>query len=230
MKPDNIILECVVGSQMYNLDTPESDIDIKGIFVEDPKNFWNLNSPKEVKDHTDPDWAYFELKKFCRLALKMNPTIIELLYANEYLQLTPIGKELVSIRDKFLNKSAVNSYLGYALQQVKRKYRNASDITEYRAGKHVRHTWRLCKQYEQLATTGTLQPRLTDEERVECFAFQEKSYRECLQWFLNEDEKLRRLPSILPDKPDYEAINKFLINTYERIYNGSDSTTITADK
>lgn len=219
MKPDNVILECVVGSQMYNLDTPESDIDIKGIFMEDPKNFWSLNSPKEVKDHTDPDWAYFELKKFCHLASKMNPTIIELLYANEYLQLSPIGEELIKNRDMFLNKGALNSYLGYALQQVKRKYRNASDITEYRAGKHVRHTWRLCKQYEQLATTGTLQPRLTDEERAECFAFQECSYRECLQWFLDEDKRLRDLSSILPDKPDYDKINNFLVNTYERIYN-----------
>lgn len=219
MKPNNIILECVVGSQMYNLDTPESDIDIKGIFVAEPTKFWNLETVKDVVDHTEPDWAYFELKKFCNLALKMNPTIIELLYANDYLQLTPIGRDLIAIRESFLHKGAVNSYLGYAVQQVQRKYRNASDITKYRAGKHVRHTWRLCKQYEQLAMTGTLQPRLTDKEREECFAFQKKTYRECLQWFLNEDKRLRELPSVLPDKPNREEINKFLVNTYERIYN-----------
>lgn len=219
MKPDNIVLECIVGSQMYNLATPESDVDIKGIFIENPKSFWSLNKPKEGFEHTNPDLSYKELKKYCNLCLSMNPTMLELLYANEYLQLSDIGKELISIRDKFLHKGAVNSFLGYALSQVKRKYRNASDITEYRAGKHVRHTWRLCKQYEQLATTGTLQPRLTDEERKECFAFQEKSYREVLKWFEDEDQRLRSLPSVLPDKPDEGAINNFLIKTYERIYN-----------
>ena len=222
MKPKRVILECVVGSQLYNLNTPESDIDIKGIFVEEPSHFWDLHSPKEVIDHTDPDWAYFELKKFCRLAAKMNPTIIELLYANEYIQLSPLGEELIKIRTSFLNKGALNSYLGYALQQVKRKYRNAADITEYRAGKHVRHTWRLCKQYEQLATTGILQPRLTDEEREECFTFQNKSYQECYEWFREEDKRLRALTSVLPDEADYETINRFLVNSYERIHNGED--------
>lgn len=217
--PGEIILECVVGSQLYNLDTVSSDVDIKGVYVTNPEDFWKLGNVKEVVDHTSPDWAYFELKKFCNLAMKMNPTIIELLFAPEYTRLSKIGEELVQIRNSFLNKKAVNSYLGYALQQVKRKYRNASDITEYRAGKHVRHTWRLCKQYEQLATTGTLNPRLTDEERKECFKFQEKSYRECLQWFIQEDERLRKLPSILPDEPDIEAINSFLCKTYRRVLN-----------
>lgn len=210
MKPDNIILECVVGSHMYNLQTETSDKDIKGIFLDSPKKLLGLGHLDTVKDHTDPDWAYYEIKKYCELALKMNPTITELLWANEYTKLTPIGQQLIGIRESFLSKMAVNSYLGYALSQIRRKYRNAANVVEYRAGKHVRHLWRLCKQYEGLATTGKLQVKLSEKEREECFAFAESSHQECVDWFMTEDKRLRTLHSILPDEPDYQTIDNFL--------------------
>lgn len=213
MKPDNLILECVVGSHMYNLQTETSDYDIKGIYIEDTNKFFHLNKPKLVKDHTDPDWAYYEIEQFCNLAAKANPTITELLWANEYRILTPLGEKLKSIREAFLSKKAKDSYLGYAMSQVARKYRNATDITQYRAGKHVRHTWRLCKQYEELAKTGKLRVKLTEEERQECFEFVNKTYEECMDWFLDEEKKLNRIESILPDKPDYDTINQFLEET-----------------
>lgn len=213
MKPNNIILECVVGSHMYNLQTETSDKDVKGIFLDDARKCLGLDNLAEVKDHTDPDWAYYELKKYCNLALKMNPTITELLWANEYTILTKIGKELISLRKSFLSKTAVNSYLGYALSQIRRKYRNAADVTQYRAGKHVRHLWRLCKQYEELATTGELRVKLTEQERKECFEFAEATHQECVEWFLYQDEKLRKIESVLPDEPDYQKIDEFLVKT-----------------
>lgn len=217
MKPENIILECVVGSHMYNLDTPTSDVDIKGIYVENTTRFFELTEPKLVRDHTDPDWAYYELKQFCYLAAKANPTITELLWANDYTILTDLGKELVNIREAFLSKRALKSYLGYAMSQVGRKYRNATDITQYRAGKHVRHTWRLCKQYEELATTGKLRVKLTNEEREECFSFMDKTYEECMDWFLAEDKRLSSIKSVLPDEPDYKRINQFLVETRTKL-------------
>lgn len=222
MKPNNIILECVVGSQMYNLDTPDSDIDIKGIYVLPTNQLLNtmdgFRKIDKVYDHNDPDWAYFEVQKYMGLVIKGNPTALELLFANEYTKLTPTGQLLIDNRDAFLSKKIKNAYIGYALQQVKRKYRNASDITEYRAGKHVRHTWRLIKQYEQLATTGTLQPRLTDTERAECFAFMEKSYEEVYDWFRENKERLEKLESVLPDEPDYDRINNILKELRTRFY------------
>lgn len=213
MKPENIILECVVGSHMYNLDTPTSDVDIKGIYVENTARFFEMTEPRLIKDHTDPDWAYYELRQFCYLAAKANPTITELLWASEYSILTDIGKELVALREAFLSKRALKSYLGYAMSQVARKYRNATDITQYRAGKHVRHTWRLCKQYEELASTGKLRVRLTNEERKECFAFMNKSYEECMDWFLDTEARLNKIDSVLPEEPDFDKINDFLIKT-----------------
>lgn len=222
MKPNNIILECVVGSHMYNLDTPESDIDTKGIYVIPTNELLNtlggFKKIDKVYDHNDPDWAFFEVQKYMSLVLKGNPTALELLYANEYTTITEDGQLLVDNRSAFLSKRIKNAYIGYALQQVKRKYRNASDITKYRAGKHVRHTWRLIKQYEQLATTGTLQPKLTDNERAECFAFMDKSYEEVYDWFRENKERLEKLDSVLPDEPDYDKVNKILTILRSKYY------------
>lgn len=222
MKPNNIILECVVGSHMYNLDTPESDIDTKGIYVIPTNELLNtlggFKKIDKVYDHNNPDWAFFEVQKYMSLVLKGNPTALELLYANEYTTITEDGQLLVDNRSAFLSKRIKNAYIGYALQQVKRKYRNASDITKYRAGKHVRHTWRLIKQYEQLATTGTLQPKLTDNERAECFAFMDKSYEEVYDWFRENKERLEKLDSVLPDEPDYDKVNKILTILRSKYY------------
>lgn len=220
MKPNNIILECITGSQMYNLNTPESDVDIKGIYVLPLKEMYSTiggwRKIDKVYDHVDPDWAYYEVEKYMGLVMKGNPTALELLFANDYLKLNSEGKMLVENRDAFLSKKIKNAYIGYALSQVRRKYRNASDIMEYRAGKHVRHTWRLLRQYEQLATTGTLNPRLTDKERAECFAFMEKTYEEALNWFIDEKNRLESISSVLPDEPDYNRIDKILRDIRER--------------
>lgn len=221
MKPNNIILECVTGSQMYNLATPESDTDIKGIYVLPLRDMYSTiggwRKIDKVYDHTDPDWAYYEVEKYMSLVMKGNPTALELLFANEYTQIDWLGKLLVANRSAFLSKKIKNAYIGYALSQVRRKYRNASNVMEYRAGKHVRHTWRLLKQYEQLATTGTLNPRLTDDERKECFAFMEKSYEEALNWFIEEKNRLETLPSVLTDEPDMNKINELLKTARERV-------------
>ena len=221
MKPNNIILECVTGSQMYNLATPESDTDVKGIYVLPLRDMYSTiggwRKIDKVYDHTDPDWAYYEVEKYMSLVMKGNPTALELLFANEYTKIEWLGKLLVANRSAFLSKKIKNAYIGYALSQVRRKYRNASNVMEYRAGKHVRHTWRLLKQYEQLATTGTLNPRLTDDERKECFAFMEKSYEEALNWFIEEKNRLETLPSILPDEPDMNKINELLKTARERV-------------
>lgn len=214
-KPSNIILECVVGSHLYNLDTPESDEDIEGVYVlPTTVLISSLNGWKKIDkvyDNTNPDWAYYEVQKFINIVAKGNPTLLELLYANEYTVLSPVGEMLIANRSRFLSEKTIrDSYLGYAYQQFTRRYHNAADITEYRNGKHCRHIWRLLKQYEQLATTGTLNPRLSDEEREECFAFQEKSYGEVYEWFMEERKRLNDLPSVLPKEPDWSVLDDLL--------------------
>jgi len=85
---NQIILEGIVGSTAYGLTTPESDIDKLGIYIQPTEDFYGLKLWTE-KDFsivtTNPDRTLHELGKFCRLALKCNPTITELLWIPEEL-------------------------------------------------------------------------------------------------------------------------------------------------
>lgn len=211
-KPENIILECVTGSKLYNLDTPDSDTDIKGIYCLPIDDFLGLKEPNSICDHTEPDWVYYEVKKYIQLASRMNPTVSELLWANDYLQLTPIGKMLVENRKLFLSQIARKTYYGYALSQLRKNYRNGSNITNYRFGKHARHIFRLLLQGKELLETGELRVRCTDEERKYIFSFMEMSQDEVFEAFQKKAKEFDQIKSCLPEEPDYSRINALLLD------------------
>jgi predicted nucleotidyltransferase len=215
MKPDNIILEAVTGSKAYGLDTENSDTDIKGIYVVPTEKVLRTgwNPDKTTKDHTEPDWVYHELQKFMKLAMNGNPTILELLFMEEYNILTPIGKKLVDNRDIFLSNVIFNSYGGYALSQARDLNRRGhyGNGRSNRKEKHTRHLVRLMWQGEQLLTTGKLTVRLTEQQRAECFRMQEKSSNEIVSWFDAQLNHFNSLKSVLPDKPDVDAIDRLLV-------------------
>ena len=111
MKPQNIILEGICGSQAYGLANEDSDQDVKGIYVAPTTEVLSLPpfNPGETIDHTDPDWTYHELGKYLSLALKANPTVLEVLFLEGYTIQTKSG--LFYVKD--------NSYLTrkYGLDQ-----------------------------------------------------------------------------------------------------------------
>lgn len=217
-KPQNIILECVTGSKMYNLDTPESDEDIKGIFINPTEDYLGLSKPRDVVNHTDPDWDYHEVGKFINEALGMNPTYTELLWAENYRILTPIGKKLVDNRHIFLSQLARKTYYGYAKSQLERNYRNASHIGEYRMGKHARHIFRLLMQGKELLETGHLRVRCTQEEREYIFSFMKMDRNELYEAFEKKKKEFDDIVSILPEKPDYEKANNLLIEIRKEFF------------
>lgn len=45
-----ILLECISGSKAYGLDTPESDTDIKGVFLLPKIDYYGLNYIEQVSD------------------------------------------------------------------------------------------------------------------------------------------------------------------------------------
>lgn len=220
MKPDSIILEGVTGSTAYGLATENSDVDIKGIYLLPTSEVLKMGFDPQhtTKDHTDPDWVYHEVGKFMKLVVSGNPTVTELLYLDEYTHLTPIGQMLIDNRDAFLSTKAVmNAYRGYAFSQAKKlNNRTEQGLEGYdsslknRFAKHSRHLYRLMLQCEQLITTGTLQVKLTKEQREECFALGEKTASEVVDYFLRRDAEINKLVSVLPDAPDVDRINNLL--------------------
>lgn len=220
MRPDNIILEGVTGSTAYGLATESSDVDIKGVYLLPTKTVLSIgfDPQKTTKDHTDPDWVYHEVGKFMKLVISGNPTVTELLYLNEYTKMTPIGQMLVDNRDAFLSTKAVtNAYSGYAFSQAKKlNNRTEQGLDGYdsslknRFAKHTRHCFRLLMQARQLLETGTLNVKVTPEEREYLFAMGEKTADEVVAEFMRQDTELKKVKPTLPDEPDYERLNNLL--------------------
>lgn len=219
-KPNNIILEGITGSVAYGLNTETSDIDIKGVYVLPTRKVLEIGfDPKHTTiDNVDPDWVYHEVGKFMKLVINGNPTVTELLYLNEYTKMTPIGQMLVDNRDAFLSTKAVtNAYSGYAFSQAKKlNNRTEQGLNGYdsslknRFAKHTRHCFRLLMQARQLLETGTLNVKVTPEEREYLFAMGEKTADEVVAEFMRQDTEMKNVKSILPDEPDYERLNSLL--------------------
>lgn len=108
-----------MGSQAYGTATPNSDIDIKGIYIQ---NIYDVASFKyQQQIMPDKDTTYFEVKRFLELAGSANPTILELMWMpDRCIQIKdPLyTKYIESNRDIFLTKECCNSFMGYAYQQI----------------------------------------------------------------------------------------------------------------
>lgn len=223
------ILSGVVGSKAYGLDNAHSDTDILGLYVVPTINLTLLTRPKETIVHTQPDITMHEVGKYCSLALKCNPTVLELMWLEEHLVKTDLGDSLISNREFFLSAPYVkNAYLGYAKQQVYRIRRQLAQgpamddlaygqfLTEsqYKMAKHARHIYRLLLQGLTLWTTRELPIRLTSSEARDCRDFGElvsngdlHEAEETIEMYerLFENQKTK-----LPEVPDTFRVESWL--------------------
>ncbi len=119
---EEIIFTCVGGSHAYGTNTPESDIDVRGIFKTDLKKRLSLFSQTEQISDSKNDITYYEISKFISLAKDCNPNIIELLWTpddciqfkNETMQ------KIIDNRSLFISKKAKHTFSGYAFAQIKK--------------------------------------------------------------------------------------------------------------
>ncbi len=119
----NLIFKCISGSHAYGLNTPESDIDYRGVFMVPPEILLNpFKNIEQYESCKDIDFQYYAIQKFFKLLKDNNPNIIELLYMpNDVIEYKhDIYKELENSRHLFLSKKAKHTYSGYAFAQLKR--------------------------------------------------------------------------------------------------------------
>jgi predicted nucleotidyltransferase len=154
---------------------------------------------------TGDDTTGHEIGKYLRLVLKSNPTLIELLFMNDYEVLDETGQGLVALRDKILYTEGVrNAYYGYAKAQVdrvKREYPNHKP-------KMARHAIRITYQGLELLTTGTTNVKVTNPDWY--FQFNELPFENQSNIMDNWLANLNEAKSVLPDKPDVRAVAEFL--------------------
>ena len=114
-----LLLECISGSRAYGRDTPESDTDIRGVYILPKEQFYSMDYLGQINNETN-DESYYELGKFIDLLTKNNPNILELLNTPEDCVLFnhPIIEKIES--SVFLSKLCEQTFGQFAMTQVKK--------------------------------------------------------------------------------------------------------------
>ena len=118
-----ILLNAIVGSQAYGTNTPDSDIDTKGVYLQDPMEVLGMEYKEQI--NLDKDACLYEVRRFLQLLCSGNPTMLELLYIPEdcILEKHPLWDIISKHRSAFLTKQCYFSFAGYAYQQVEKAKR-----------------------------------------------------------------------------------------------------------
>jgi predicted nucleotidyltransferase len=216
----NLLLKGEVGSQAFGLANANSDRDYLGIFVEPTISFHGLKTNiQETFVYKNPDTTYHEVGKYCRLGLKCNPTILDLLWLEHYNVRTELGTELVNLRFNMLSSKYVrDAYLGYAQSQLGKLLK---DERPAKRSKNARHFARLLRQGWELYSSGTYSVRLADPEWYVNFGIQVGMHENTgLAYDLLNTMEMAfdSTTSVLPEKPNEEPINEWLLKVRHGLY------------
>ena len=208
-----IIYRCVVGSRAYGLDNDESDTDRRGIYLAPAELQWSLfGAPEQFEDNATQS-CYWELQKFLTMALKANPNILECLYSPMVEKVTPLGAELISARQGFLSQMIFQTFNGYAMSQFKKIEQDIRNHGEVR-WKHAMHLLRLLMTGAATLRDARVPVRVeADRDRLLAVKRAELPWAEVDAWRkeLHQDFERALAETKLPERPDYEAANRFLI-------------------
>lgn len=122
LRLDRKLFEVTAGSHAYGTNVPESDIDVRGVFLSERDAHLSLKPlPEQVSDKTN-DVTFYEMKRYFKLAADCNPNIIELLWTPEdcITYQHHAAKLLFECRNLFISKKAYHTFSGYAYSQIKR--------------------------------------------------------------------------------------------------------------
>lgn len=210
---ERVIYRCVIGSQAYGLADAESDVDRRGIYLPTSEQHWSLYGVPEQLENEATQEAYWELQKFLVLALKANPNILECLYCPLVEKATPLAEELLAMKSIFLSRVVYQTFNGYVLSQFKKMQADIRNQGQVK-WKHVMHLIRLLISGITTLKEGHVPVRV-EEHREQLLAIKrgEVPWEETEKWRLALHTQLDRAlaDTKLPDRPDYEKANAFLI-------------------
>jgi hypothetical protein len=209
-----VILRSVIGSRAYGLETEASDTDRRGVYLAPADLEWSLfGAPEQFEDH-DGQWCLWELKKFLVMALKANPNILECLYSPLVETATPLGERLLGLRGAFLSQMIFQTFNGYAMSQFRKLEQDRRSIGTVR-WKHAMHLLRLLITGASTLRTGEVPVRVqAHRDALLAVKRGEVPWAEVDAWrlALHGDFSRALTGTKLPEHPDYEAANSFLIS------------------
>lgn len=212
MIPDRArtILRTVVGSQAHGLAVAGSDRDEASIVVAPTRLVLGLDRDEAIGSAAlSADHVAHEAERACRLAMSANPTVLESI-CGPVLECDEWGEGLRALTPAFLSRPRVlAAYAGYAASQL-RMLRERHPLGTRRGDKHARHVFRLLEQGRRLLETGRVHVRV-----VERAWYLEELPRldlpEVERLAERESARLRAAGSVLPEAPDRERVQEWLV-------------------
>ncbi|MDQ0402959.1 nucleotidyltransferase domain-containing protein [Streptomyces sp. NPDC000349] len=212
---DHTIYACVMGSRAFGLATEGSDTDRRGVFLAPTPLFWRFEKPPAHVEGPAEEQFSWELERFCELALRANPNVLECLHSPLVGHADATGRELLSLRDAFLSRRAHETFTRYA-QGQRRKL--DADVRTHGAPrwKHAMHLLRLLESARDLLRTGTLTIDVGDRrESLLAVKRGEVPWPEVetrMTRLADEnDQAAHHTP--LPAEPDRRRVEDFLVRT-----------------
>jgi len=210
---DHIILLTTGGSVAYGTDTPESDLDIRGIALNSRKELLTMKCREKPYEDKKTDTVIYTLQQIRKLLSNANPNVLEILGTKKdhLFILTEEGKLLRENADLFLSKRAIYSFGGYATSQLRRLQNALARDDTYPQ-----------KEKEQHILNSLLNQMASFEDKYERFAkgsiklYLDKSDKNCFEQEIFIDISLshyplRNLKNIISEMTniirDYDKLN-----------------------
>ncbi len=175
----------------------------------------------------DLDLTIYGLKKFLRLCLKGNPTVIQLLFVEKAIRRDANGARLQELAPLLVSKAAGGAFLGY-LQAQRMRFTgerggshgavHSEDREKYGYDtKYAMHMLRLGYQGVEILSTGKLTFPVPERDFLLNVRQGKSSTQEILSRTGELEREIKDLiknSDILPEEPDRDGVEEWMIRTY----------------
>ena len=236
------VFRCQVGSGIHGVTVDGyDDRDEMGLCIEHPEYVIGLRrfeqwiyrtQPEGVRSgYGDLDLTVYSLRKWSRLALAGNPTVLMPLFVpdTEVVIESTVGRQLRRHPERFLSRLTAARFLGYMQAQREqmlglrgKKHTNRPELVAVHGfdTKFAYHMVRLGLQGVELLGTGRITLPIPEPDRTWLRELRrgEHTQDEALARAVDLEQQLTVLrdSSELPERPDYAWVNRWLIGVYQR--------------
>ena len=230
MEDKTVILKTLVGSRAHKLNAEDADYDYRGVYILPTTKVLSLgyNYKGSSFIEGDIDNTSYELGHFLHLALKCNPSILEVFKA-PVIESNELGKELIELFPYVWNKQdAFNAFTGYGSNQRKKMLNHEhmeSGRWQKYAVAYLRTVYNLC----QLFAKGTFSLEVTNENfKDKLLSLKEKdtAWRpgEIIDMAEDYIQNAKDLMEDVVQTPDPQKVNEFLLKARQLYWGDFEDT------
>jgi hypothetical protein len=215
MTPTNDILTVLVGSRAHGLHDEDSDYDWRGVFVNPTRDLFKVFPDKKQTswEEGQEDNTKWEIQRFMQLAVKCNPTILEVfaapvkdgtatVWGTALRELFPYVWEPIAVK---------NAFIGYGLNQRKKFF----DDKDGRKDKFATAYARTLLQAYHLLTSRILPVDMTNIpgfEMLKRFRNGDYKHGEVIDFCLFYQGLVEDVAASCKHKPNPEKVDEFMMS------------------